>query len=553
MNEKPSKIQKPFEFTTATGGSFERDLRVLLWERSRLFLIIGVTISAITAFVNLLFGCAHPALESKFMALKPYLAVVHAGAFLLGFVGLYAMKKWVCSTKLQLMVFSISVLNLFLSIFAHGVFFPEQFPAFTISLLLFIPAAFIPWPNRFQVSLGIAALLLYVATQLYVNHVLPEGAAFWAGRGSGALLNHTIYGSVSVLILAGVSIIASKTLYSLRKTAYSVERLGNYLIQKEIGKGGMGTVYLARHALICRPTAVKVLQATDGGGDAALSRFEREVRLSATLTHPNSIGIYDFGRTDDGVFFYAMEYLGGLDLQRYVERFGAMSPERVIFVLKQACGSLAEAHERGIVHRDIKPSNLFLTNRGGMFDFVKVLDFGLAKQFQMDGAAGITKTGMVVGTPRYIAPEAVYGNAPVDGRADLYNLGGVAYWLLTGQPLFDKSSSVELIVDHVKTIPERPSVLSEVPIPKELDDIVMKCLEKKPEDRFQTAQDLEAALAAVLCDQTWTWEKARKWWDLHGPHDDVPECFAGDEPRDEKIQSDHSDLGSIGNRSGLSS
>ena len=182
-------------------------------------------------------------------------------------------------------------------------------------------------------------------------------------------------------------------------------------------------------------------------------------------------------------------------------------------------------HDRGIIHRDIKPSNIFLTNRGGLYDFVKILDFGLAKEMRSEKTAGLTKTGLVLGTPRYIAPEAVYGDMEIDGRADLYNLGAVAYWLLTGRPLFESSSSVELVIDHVKTIPEPPSAVSEIPIPRDLDDLVMKCLEKKPEDRFQSARELSEALQHLSLDAAWSWEKARKSWELHGEVDDVELCF----------------------------
>ena len=225
-----------------------------------------------------------------------------------------------------------------------------------------------------------------------------------------------------------------------------------------------------------------------------MARFEREVRLSSTLTHPNTITIYDFGRTQDNEFYYAMEYLEGLDLQELVEQYGPVPAPRTAFILAQVASSLAEAHSRDIVHRDIKPSNIFLTRRGGLYDFVKVLDFGLAKEMDADATSAVlTQSGVIFGTPLYISPETVYGQDEVDGRADIYNLGGVAYWMLTGQPPFSSSRSVEVLIDHVKTIPKRPSEISELDIPPELDEIVMKCLEKKPEDRFRTAEELEEA------------------------------------------------------------
>jgi serine/threonine-protein kinase len=318
------------------------------------------------------------------------------------------------------------------------------------------------------------------------------------------------------VILATASYLTSRTLYNLRKSVHHAKRLGNYLIKEELGQGGMGKVFLAEHALICRPTAVKVYEAADSESMASLTRFEQEVQLSANLTHPNTINIYDYGRTGGNIFFYAMEYLDGLDLQRFVEKFGPVEPARAIYILKQACGSLAEAHAFGIIHRDIKPSNLFLTQRGGLCDFLKVLDFGLAKQFKTNGSVSVTKSGVLFGTPRYIAPESIYGNEVNDARSDLYNLGGVAYWLLTGQPPFKSSSSLELLVDHVKTPPQRPSEVYENPIPQELEDIVMKCLAKKPGDRFQSVTELMEVLDSLPCSEDWDEKKARQWWELHG-------------------------------------
>ncbi|MEE9132228.1 MAG: serine/threonine-protein kinase, partial [Gemmatimonadota bacterium] len=230
---------------------------------------------------------------------------------------------------------------------------------------------------------------------------------------------------------------------------------------------------------------------------------------------------------DDDTFYYAMEYLEGLDLERFVERFGPIPAERTVFILLQATGSLTEAHGKDIVHRDLKPSNVFLSMRGGLYDFVKILDFGLAKRIKgVDTATGLTKTGEVFGTPRYLAPEMVYGTSGVDGRADIYNFGALAYCMLTGQAPFTAESPVELMIDHVRKVPSPPSEVSELEIPPELDAIVMKCLEKEPADRFQTIRDVAAALRAVPADEAWTWEKAEQWWGLHMSQDEfVQDCF----------------------------
>jgi serine/threonine protein kinase len=296
------------------------------------------------------------------------------------------------------------------------------------------------------------------------------------------------------------------------------------VLEQELGAGGMGQVFKARHALIRRPTALKVMRVSSAEEHDSVVRFEREVQLSATLTHPNTITIFDFGRTADSKFYYAMEYLEGLDLQKIVERYGPLPPERTAYVLIQACGALSEAHARGIIHRDIKPPNIFLTQRGGLYDFVKVLDFGLAKQLEGEEAVDLTKTGMAVGTPRYISPEMVKGTVPVDGRSDLYSLGAVAYWMLSGRPPFDADSSVELLIDHLQAPPTPVSHVSELTIPHELEAVVMRCLEKRPEDRFHTAQELADALRSVSFEDPWSQEKARDWWRLHQPEIEAAEA-----------------------------
>jgi serine/threonine-protein kinase len=357
------------------------------------------------------------------------------------------------------------------------------------------------------------------------HSLVPEAASFWEGRGGpAAFRTHLVWIGVGSAVLSVVSVVVGRTLYSLQRTAHRARRLGNYLVERELGSGGMGEVYRARHAMIRRPTAVKVLRGEVLGTETARARFEREVQLSATLTHPNTITIFDYGRTEEDVFYYAMEYLNGLDLQRLVERFGPLPPERAVHLLLQVCGSLSEAHDRGVVHRDVKPANIFLTERGGICDFVKVLDFGLARSAveARDGERDLTETGMVVGTPRYIAPESVYGSDRADARSDLYNLGAVAYWALVGRPLFEGSSGAALFVDHVNTDPPAPSEVSELEVPPALDRVVLTCLAKDPADRYASAAELAGALRGVPLDREWTAERAREWWTLHLPEEMGP-------------------------------
>ncbi|MGD8867274.1 MAG: serine/threonine-protein kinase, partial [Gemmatimonadales bacterium] len=472
-------------------SSFEEEQRDLLWRRSRLVFRIGLAITSFFAVLQFLFRNISDD-EILLPALAPWGWFFDSGAlalaFALGLVGIHLARG--SAQRLQRVLVGVMGFIIAFMLFTQVAFWPDQINYFGLSILLFLSAAFIPWRTKFQIGLGVTAALSYPLAHALTYALLPETRAFWAGRGGPTyLLGHVAVSVAGLMILAGTAAAVTRSLYNLRRTAHSALRLGNYLLETEVGSGGMGTVYVAQHAFIRRPTAVKVLQPGDEEDPAALERFEREVQLSAALTHPNTITIYDFGRTEDGRFYYAMEYLNGFDVQQLVERFGPLPPARAAHLLVQACGSLAEAHENGIIHRDIKPSNIFITRRGDLHDFVKVLDFGLAKQIGAEQAVGISQSGTILGTPRYIAPESVAGDA-VDGRGDIYGLGGVAYWMLTGQPPFGSASSIELLVDHLKTVPQKPSRICELTIPAEFDAIVMKCLEKKPQDRFPTADAL---------------------------------------------------------------
>lgn len=287
----------------------------------------------------------------------------------------------------------------------------------------------------------------------------------------------------------------------------------------------MGAVFLAQHALLRRPTAVKMLF-SERVGPEALARFEREVRLTATLTHPNTVSIYDYGHTPDGAFYYAMEYLDGVDLERLVSRFGPQPPARVIHLLQQACASLAEAHARGLVHRDIKPANIILCERGGVPDTVKVVDFGLVKDVGAGSDAALSRADMILGTPHYMAPESVRG-ASVDGRADLYALGAVGYFLLTGGPVFDAASPLEVCSLHLSEEPEAPSARAGTTLPERLEALVLACLRKEPGERPASAAELRRALLACEV-PPWTEEDARAWWASHPAGERMPVASALD-------------------------
>ena len=301
---------------------------------------------------------------------------------------------------------------------------------------------------------------------------------------------------------------------ALQKATLTAKQLGQYALEEKLGAGGMGTVYKARHAMLCRPTAVKLLN-VDTMSDAAIVRFEREVQLTSSLTHPNTVAVFDYGRTPDGIFYYAMEYLDGLNLDDLVKRFGPLPEARLVHLLTQICGSLAEAHAAGLVHRDIKPANIFLTCRGGMRDFVKVLDFGLVKALEGDEQANVTSPNAITGTPLYLSPEAVNNPSQVDARTDVYALGAVAYFLLTGTPVFTGSTVMEICMKHVKDPAEPPSVRLGKPVSPALEALILQCLAKAPSDRPRDAADLLHKLEACAIEGTWTASDAVTWWASH--------------------------------------
>jgi serine/threonine-protein kinase len=291
--------------------------------------------------------------------------------------------------------------------------------------------------------------------------------------------------------VAGVYVV-SRTIYGLRSAVEQAVRLGQYVVHEKIGEGGMGAVYRASHALLKRPTAIKLIS-PDRAGEKATARFEREVMATSRLTHPNNVAIYDFGRTRGGVFYYAMELLDGEDLGRLVERTGPQPVVRTRHILRQIAAALGEAHAAGLVHRDVKPANVMLCTRGGVPDFVKVLDFGLVKDIATSSELELTNERTLAGTPLYMAPESILSPESVGPAADVYAVGCVAFFLLTGKPPFAGKSAVEVFANHVHAAPEPPSAHA-TEIPRELDALVLSCLEKQPAQR-PTARELEALLA----------------------------------------------------------
>jgi DNA-binding NtrC family response regulator len=296
--------------------------------------------------------------------------------------------------------------------------------------------------------------------------------------------------------------------------------VGSYRLVTPLGSGGMGQVWLGRHRLLARPAAVKLIRHNPQPGpeeEQLVRRFQREAQVTAALRSPHTVQLYDFGVNDSGSFYYVMELLEGLDLHQIVTRFGPQPADRVTMLLRQACLSLAEAHEHGLVHRDIKPANLFVTRLGSEYDYLKVLDFGIVKDQPGREATMVSSQGILQGTPAFMAPELISGERPIDGRADLYSLGCTAYWALTGRLLFEANTPAQMLLHHLQTPPVPPSEVSELPIPKDLEAILMTCLEKDPAKRQASALDLDSRLASVRGGQIWTDDMARAWWATYAP------------------------------------
>ena len=317
--------------------------------------------------------------------------------------------------------------------------------------------------------------------------------------------------AVSAAVIYVFLVVVQRLERAARKAALQAKKLGQYALGEKIGGGANGMVYHAQHAMLRRPVAVKLLN-LDKTHDTAIARFEREVQLTSHLNHPNTITIYDYGRTPEGIFFYAMEYLDGVNLDKLGKEFGPQPEGRVIHILRQICGSLAEAHSVGLIHRDIKPANIILNRRGGQYDVVKVLDFGLAKAINSGQELELTAADSIVGTPLYLAPEGVERPEELDARSDLYAVGAIGYFLLTGKPLFELKNLRDVLMHQVKTMPPKPSDRLGKPIGSDLENLIMQCLAKDPDRRPPNASSLEKALADCQSAGTWTCKEAEAWW-----------------------------------------
>jgi hypothetical protein len=499
--------------STSAEVDFEQEDRVLLRRRSRVMFALGSVVTAgLLAAVEiyaLLTGGAAPSSSER------WAYVAYLGVFMAGFIAMIPAPASIAASRAT----TFGLLAALLLVFASDTILnvPNYPPLAIVALILFSAAALIPWNVTYQAGLVLTSLVAVPVMRVALNKgVGSSGWWSWpvgqADPGSDAL-----FGAIGVALLGAVSMAVSRTLYRLHRRARAAECMGGYRLIRPLGEGGMGTVWLAEHGRMCRPSAVKVVTAEPQLFPHVVARFQREIEVASKLDHPNTIEIRDFGRADDSTFFFAMEFLTGLDLRQLVERFGPVEPERAVYVLQQVCNSLEEAHSKGIVHRDLKPSNIFVTRRGGAYDFVKVLDFGLAREVAAEGRELITRTGVIVGTPHFMAPEAAHGAVPFGPKGDLYSLGCTAYWMLAGSPPFDGSTPEAIMTAHITEDPVSVRDRSELEIPRELGELVMDCLAKDPDERPQSVQAVQMTLASIEFKKPWSVERAAAWWNLHLP------------------------------------
>jgi eukaryotic-like serine/threonine-protein kinase len=386
-----------------------------------------------------------------------------------------------------------------------------------IGVVVLMFAAIVPSAPKKTLIAGLVA-----ASMNPIGMLIARSAGQWDfGPASNVLLMH-----YPDYLIVGVAVVVSRVVTQLGRKVTKERELGSYQVGELLGSGGMGEVYRATHRMLARPAAIKLIRPeTLAGGDGedaqlAVKRFSREAEAAASLRSPHTVEVYDFGVTDDETLYYVMELLDGMDLESMVDRYGPLPAGRAIYTLRQVCESLGEAHARGLVHRDIKPANIHVGRVALRHDFVKVLDFGLVKPMaSANGAKGAsaehslaTAAGFVPGTPAYMPPEMALGEA-VDGRADVYAVGCVAYYMLTGRLVFEAGNSFQMIVKHLDAEPVPPSQRAEQLVPPALDEVVLACLAKKPDDRPQTAAALARSLAAAADDaEPWGEEQAAQWW-----------------------------------------
>jgi serine/threonine-protein kinase len=483
----------PMVFILILGASTFWRRAVLGNENPTLYLVDALVVLALVGLIALLWSRL-PIPLNWLKALE--LGMIGMLASRVAFVSYRMLRAF--SLRGDVMLAQLSVKNVVLLtavlILTYGLYVPKSWRR---AAVVVVPLAFLPFGT-----------LLVVAVQYPVaTRWLWEG---WKMSQTPRVFLYT-FDALILLILAVGSTYGARTISRLRREVAEAQQLGQYRLRRRIGAGGMGEVYLAEHELLKRPCALKLIRPGAVADRSALERFEREVRLTATLSHPNTVEVYDYGRAEDGTYYYVMEYLPGLNLADLVAQHGPLPPARVVYLLRQVCGALREAHAAGLIHRDIKPSNIFAARRGGRDDVAKLLDFGLVRPPAAAGMAHLSGEGQVIGTPLYMSPEQATSGKELDERTDIYSLGAVAYYLLTGRPLFARETVVAVLIAHARDPVAPPSgVRSD--IPEDLERVVLRCLAKTPAERFPDAGSLERALCECACARDWNQERAARWW-----------------------------------------
>jgi serine/threonine-protein kinase len=483
------------------------EARTLLQERLALFGKIGMATGALFLVLAVITAFALP-LEGSLASV-----LAQCGSTTVGAATWLAMRRGTYRTS------TLHAVDFASTLAVCGVFIalgwglplwgrPDLVQLLCITDILGLRAFLVPSTTRRTAATGtiIIAMLLLSTWIMYQGPKVHPDAP---GREGYTVIAGLL--SLGTIILTSLT---SKTIFGLRERVREAVRLGQYTLLEKIGEGGMGMVFKAQHAMLRRPTAIKLLP-PERAGEHNLARFEREVQLTSSLTHPNTVSIYDYGRTSDGVLYYAMEYLDGIDLEGLVELDGHQPAGRVVHLLRQIAGALEEAHSVGLIHRDVKPANVLLTSRGGSADLVKVVDFGLVKSIDDATDTAATGTNQILGTPLYMSPEAIARPTEVGPRSDLYALGALGYFLLTARAPFTGASAMEVCGHHLHTPPLPPHERLGTRGPTRLDQIVLACLEKKPDARPESAAAVVRMLDGCADVPVWTPDEARAWWQRH--------------------------------------
>jgi len=475
---------------------FPRDLQNLIYLHGLVFLLLVVNVLALS-------GRWTPSMRQLRLLELATFGCVAAFFVASQSLGLQARVRQDLLTGADVrVIFKVSIIGTLILMFTYGIFIPNNWRR---ASLVIVPMALAPLAAPLLMGLT-SPSFLSVSEEARTLDKLTENALF--------------------LVLGAVTaVFGTHTINTFRKEEFRARWLNQSQLTKKMGAGGMGEVYLAEHQLLKRPCAVKLIRPSLSQKPRVLARFELEVRSTARLSHWNTVEVYDYGRTEDGTFYYVMEYLPGLSLQQLVERHGPLPPGRIIYLLCQACDALREAHQAGLIHRDLKPPNVFAAYRGARYDVAKLLDFGLVKATKEEDSPILTREGTVTGSPLYMAPEQIMRTHAADRRTDIYALGAIAYFLLTGRPPFLGDDSMAVMVAHARDPVVPPSRLREG-VPPDLEMVVLRCLEKKPEDRYQDAESLARTLSACADAGSWSAVQAEAWWQEHEAGTLVPDSKA---------------------------